>query len=80
MPDTAPVKKDELRSRVTSDICARCRKTFQKGHRTTIAYIVDRVGRHPANLQAVGTYFLEEFEVVHIDCTDPYLRNIIRGT
>lgn len=39
----------------------------------TQAFIIDHVGAHPLNLAALGAFFLEEFELVHVDCTDPTL-------
>ncbi len=61
------------RARVDSTTCTRCRKRFQKGDRIAQAFIIDSVGVHPLNLAALGAFFSEEFELVHIDCRDPDL-------
>lgn len=75
MADTSDATATEMKARTYSDTCIRCRQKLKAGHRTQFVYIVERVGRHPTNLQAVGAYMmLDEFEVAHIDCTDPYLR------
>lgn len=80
MADNTAATKYEMAARTYSDTCVRCRKKLKPGHRTQFAYIVERVGRHPTNLQAVGAYMMkDEFEVTHIDCTDPYLRNTLPG-
>jgi len=44
-----------------------------------MVFIVERLGRHPMNLQAVGSYLMKEFELAHDDCTDPYLREVVKG-
>jgi len=58
---------------VDSTTCGRCRKRFEQGDRVTQAFIIDHVGVHPLNLASLGAFFLEEFELVHIDCRDPDL-------
>ncbi|RLI88009.1 MAG: hypothetical protein DRP01_00215 [Archaeoglobales archaeon] len=80
MADNTAATKDEMSARTYSDTCVRCRKKLKPGHRTQFVYIVERVGRHPTNLQAVGAYMMrDEFEVAHIECTDPYLRDVKTG-
>jgi hypothetical protein len=63
-------------ARTDSTMCGRCRKKFQENDRVVQAFIVDRVGSHPNNLAAMGAWLHEEFELVHVDCTDPTL---VRG-
>ena len=79
MADTRPATKEELGARTTSDTCVRCRQKLKPGHRVHMVFIVERVGRHPMNLQAVGSYLMKEFELAHDDCTDPYLREVVKG-
>ena len=65
---------EDLRARVDSDTCARCRKPILAGHRIFPAYVVLRTGANPMNLQDRGVSLTGEFEMVHADCTNPYLR------
>lgn len=60
-------------ARTFGDVCARCYKKFEEGHRVTRTYIFDRSGRNPSNLQAQGAFFKPEFDFVHVDCNDPTL-------
>jgi hypothetical protein len=57
---------------VDSTICGKCRKPFAAGHRVCIAYIVENSGINPETLQR-GLWLFEEYELVHRDCTDPFL-------
>ena len=74
MADTREATRDERRARTASDTCVRCREHFKPGHRVVMAWIIDGTGAHPTNLQARGAYLHEEFELTHVDCRDPYLR------
>lgn len=65
---------DDLNPHVHSDTCGKCRKKFQQGERVVSAYIVDRVGPNTANLGQRGIYLFEEYELVHVDCTDTLLK------
>lgn len=62
------------RPHVDSDICGKCRKKFERGHRLTQAYIFERRGVNPRNLGNTGTYLQAEFELIHVDCRDPFLK------
>lgn len=65
---------EDLRARVDSDTCARCRKPILPGHRIIPAYVVLRAGPNPLNLMDRGVSITGEFEMVHADCKNPYLR------
>lgn len=58
---------------VDDGICGKCRKKIKPGHRVTVAYIVKRAGRDPRDLARKGLWLFQEFEMVHIDCHDPFL-------
>lgn len=64
---------EDQRPRVSTHICGKCRKPFEKGHRITQAFIFSNTGVNPQTLCGLGVYLEEEFELVHIDCTDPFL-------
>ena len=59
---------------VDTDVCGKCRKPFDKGHRITHAFIFERAGLNPNNLGNKGAFLFEEFEFVHVDCNDPFLK------
>jgi len=63
---------DVLRQRVPVTTCARCRKTFAPGDRTTTAFIVQKIGRNPETKE-LGAMLGEDFEMVHADCKNPQL-------
>ncbi len=58
---------------VEGDTCGKCRKKFKQGHRLTQAHIFDRRDVNPQNLVEVGIMLFEQFELVHVDCRDPFL-------
>lgn len=60
--------------KVGDNQCGKCRKALSRGHRVAIAHIVDRAGNDMMNLSRKGLYLYEEFEFVHIDCHDPFLK------
>ncbi len=62
------------RPRVGDHQCGKCRKELSRGHRVSIAHIVDRPGNDNMNLSRKGLYLYEEFEFVHVDCSDPFLK------
>ncbi len=59
---------------VGNSTCGKCRKPLSKGHRVSTAHIIDRVGKDPMNLARSGLFLFEEYEFVHIDCSDPFLK------
>jgi len=59
---------------VDSDTCGKCRKKFERGHRVCVANIVAYVGPNPENLKESGCNIYPEYELVHIDCRDPFLK------
>jgi hypothetical protein len=54
-------------------MCGKCRRKFNPGDRVTQAFIIDYVGVHPQNLAELGAYLNQEFELIHVDCTNPDL-------
>lgn len=72
MTDT--LHTDDMRPHTDTWVCGRCRKPFGKGERVTIAYITDGKALNPRNLGMPGLDIMEEFEMVHVDCRDIYLR------
>ena len=64
---------DHTRPHTDDGICGKCRRKFNRGERTTPAYIVEKVGPDLQNLSRKGVHLFEEFELVHIDCKDPKL-------
>jgi hypothetical protein len=65
---------EDERPHVDPHICGKCRKPFVKGDRVTQAYIFSHRGVNPLNLGNTGAHLFEEYELVHIDCTDPLLK------
>jgi hypothetical protein len=62
------------RQRVSTDICAKCRKKFLPSNRITMAYIVEKAGHlNPQNPFEGGSMLSPDFELVHISCIDPNL-------
>ena len=62
------------RPHVDDSTCGKCRKKIGKGHRIQMAHIVDRVGKDPMNLSRSGLFLFEEYEFIHADCSDPFLK------
>jgi hypothetical protein len=69
----AQSKTDHAKPRVSVETCARCRKKFERGNRVTYCLIFDRAGRDPKNIAAMGVHLIHEYELIHIDCRDPFL-------
>lgn len=63
----------ELRPRGNASLCIRCRKKFEPGDRVSPIYIVQKTGPNPENLREAGAWLTGEFELSHIDCTNPQL-------
>lgn len=61
-----------LRQRVPTTTCAKCRKLFAPGDRVLTVYIVQRVGRN-METKDMGAWLGEDFELVHASCVDPQL-------
>lgn len=59
---------------VDTDTCGKCRKKFAKGHRVSIANIIAEVGFNPERVTEKGCQIYPEYEMVHIDCRDPFLK------
>lgn len=68
------INTEDCKPHVATHVCGKCRKPFEQGHRICSAHIFDRRGANPANLGNVGAFIFEEFEFVHIDCHDPFLK------
>lgn len=62
-----------LKPHVDEGTCGKCRKRFEAGDRIMPAYIFERFGAHPANMNARGNWIKEEHEYVHVCCADPKL-------
>jgi len=54
--------------------CSRCRKKFEKGHRVIQVHIFESASLNPRNLGNTGAMLYEEFELMHADCHDPFLK------
>jgi len=67
-------RPEDSRPHVNSDVCGKCRKKLLSGHRVSIAHIVERAGADKMNLTRQGLYLYEEFEIVHVNCNDPFLK------
>lgn len=65
-----------LRQRVATTTCAKCRSLFKPGDRVTTAFIVQQVGRNPATKE-LGALLGEDFELVHVSCVDTQLEGKI---
>jgi len=65
---------EDVRPHVDTGVCGKCRRKLEKGHRVTVAHIVDRVGNNARNLGEKGIYLFDEYELTHIDCRDPLLK------
>jgi len=59
---------------VDTTVCGKCRKPFERGHRIAQALIFERRGVNPKNLGNTGVYLFADYEFVHVDCRDPYLK------
>jgi len=65
---------DVLQKRVADNVCARCRKKIQPGHRVQGAYIVTNPNaRNPNKITEKGIELGVDCEFVHCDCADPFL-------
>lgn len=73
MAEDKYVPGDE-RPRVGDGECGKCKRKLTRGHRVSVAHIVDREGNDMHNLSRKGLYLYEEFEFVHVDCHDPFLK------
>lgn len=75
MIDTSDLDRHRLTKKRTDDnICARCRKPIEVGHRITPAYIVtDPRARNPNNALEKGLELGTDLEFAHVDCKDPHL-------
>lgn len=71
---TETVYPEDTRARVDSCICGCCRKPITLGHRVVQAWIAEGRGMNPKNLGEVGLRMTGEYEFVHVDCHDPYLK------
>ena len=58
--------------RCSTDTCVRCRKKLGASDRVQVAMIVDKIGRNPTTRE-VGAFLSEEFELLHVNCTDTTL-------
>jgi len=67
---------EDLHPHVPTYVCGKCRKPFEKGHRVLQVYISEGKGINPRNVvDNTGMYLCEEFEFVHVDCNDPFLKH-----
>ena len=64
---------DHSRPHQPDDTCGKCKRKFGAYDRVSMAYIIERSGVDPNNVSRRGLYLYQEFEFVHIDCTDPRL-------
>jgi hypothetical protein len=73
-------KPEEMVARAYTDICVRCNKPIARGHRVLQVLISDGRGVNPRDMGQRGLFISEEWEVVHVDCYDPYLRKRVSVT
>jgi len=73
MSDDTYTPEDD-RPHVPDNVCGRCRKNIEKGHRVVMVHIVDRPGKDPMNLARSGLFLFEEYEFMHANCKDPFLK------
>lgn len=60
--------------RVSTHLCARCRKVLNPGDRIVTLYIVDKIGKgNVSNPLELGAFLSSDFELAHYDCRDPSL-------
>jgi hypothetical protein len=72
----------ELRPRVDSDTCNRCRKKFRPGDRVVTIFIVQRIGHNPQGAASAfdhGAWLSNEFELAHERCEDPGMEGRLIG-
>lgn len=62
----------DLRPRGDDAHCIKCNKTYMRGDRLTLCYIVQGVGRDPET-SAVAAMVGNEYETKHVFCEDPKL-------
>ena len=72
-------RPEDLIPRVYSDMCARCRKNILPGHRIIQVHISHGRGTNPRNLGERGLFISDEYEFIHVDCHDPFLKKPIGG-
>ncbi len=65
---------EDDRPHINDNICGRCRGPIAKGHRISVAHIVDSVGCDPMDISRKGLFLFEEYEFVHANCKDPFLK------
>ena len=73
--DPAPAPyEDILQKRCADNVCARCRRPIQPGHRVQAAYIcVNPNARNPNRITEKGIELGTDMEFVHCSCEDPFL-------
>jgi hypothetical protein len=65
-----------LAARGQASHCMKCGKSFGRGDRITLAYIVVKTLKDPKNpMQMAAELLSSEFEFIHVDCNDPGLEN-----
>lgn len=74
MSDATQFRPEDMQPHVDSRTCGRCRKPLTKGQRIMQAHIVEGPSVNPQNLGQTGLMLTGEYELVHIDCRDPYLK------
>lgn len=70
-----------LLARTRSYQCVRCLKKFKRADRVLPIILVEGIGMDP-EIKSAAVQCSDEFEVMHVDCTDPDLsigRNLIVG-
>lgn len=65
---------DDVRPHVDTWVCGKCRKQIGEGHRIHMVQIAKGKGVNPANLHQTGLLMYDEWEYMHADCRDPFLK------
>lgn len=76
MPDG--YQPEDGRPHVDAFICGQCRRPITKGHRVLQTWIAEGKSVNPRNIGETGLFMTGEFEFVHVDCHDPYLKHGMR--
>ena len=66
--------QDDLRPHTDTWVCGKCRKPIEKGHRCMQVRISHGKGVNPADINHEGLIIGDEWEMVHVDCRDPFLK------
>ena len=69
---------EDDRPHVDTAVCGKCRFKIARGERVFVAHIFESSGVNPMDLGNRGVHLFEEFELVHVDCRDTFLKKGLR--